>query len=97
MKIYLFKSIILFSSSGISIVRSGDTLEPPVFPSGISPTKDLTPPTSKRGICPTISLLFFYSDTKLQHLPMYQRVLAGIGLAKNMCTFKMIPTRLVIF
>jgi hypothetical protein len=39
----------------------------------------------------------FYSDTKLEHLPMYQGVLVWIGLTKNMRTFKMTPTRLVIF
>jgi hypothetical protein len=47
---YLCFSIIIFKSIGISILLSGGTFAPPVLPAGISPTKDLTPPTSKRGI-----------------------------------------------
>jgi hypothetical protein len=45
-------------SSGISIGCSGGTLAPPVFPSGMFPTKDFTPPTNRRGICPIISFVF---------------------------------------
>lgn len=55
-----------------------------------------TPCKQTRNLSDNFSSVF-YSDTKLQHLPMYQRVLVWIGLAKNMCTFKMTPTRLVIF
>ncbi len=55
-----------------------------------------TPCKQTRNLSDNFSSVF-YSDTKVEHLPMYQGVLVWIGLTKNMCTFKMIPTRLVIF
>jgi hypothetical protein len=50
--------MIFFKSSGISMGLNGGTSAPPVLPTGIFPTKDFTPPTSNRGICPKISRQF---------------------------------------
>jgi hypothetical protein len=45
-------------SSGISIGCSGGTLAPPVFPSGMFPTKDFTPPTNRRGMSDNFFCIF---------------------------------------